>query len=224
MSEDTSRDKSVLEQFPQPGQLVPAPADSGWWFTVAAYAVCILAIAFAPDISGSAARRVIAAALLMAGSFALVWGARWTIFRCHHLRTRWEKGRLYDRVYDVAAEGHRQLDVSQSLVRRFLSAMPSHTEITVSVLGGEVFLEFPKKGKRSLPAVGRALSLLDCENGIVLGTFEVTHSDGNVCQAKSAGKLDPVFRGYALSTNARFLPTHMALFALPDADEDESDE
>ncbi len=60
------------------------------------------------------------------------------------------------------------LDASEGLIRRMLSQWPSYSEISLSVFGGQVLLEFAKKGKRALPPVGSILSLFDCEGGAIL--------------------------------------------------------
>jgi hypothetical protein len=183
--------------------------------------VAILAIAFAPDLGGTSLRRALQAIGLMAGSFAVVWITRWIGSRCERLWTRWIKGFHYDQVYEIAAQNRRELEASQGLIRRVLAELPSYTDLSVSVFAGRILLEFPKKGKRALPAVGRLLSLFDCEGGAELGTFEVTSSDGKLCHAEERGDLDAVFAGYTRSSNARFLPEHMALFTLEQDGPDE---
>lgn len=212
-------ERKSLDKMPEPGANFPMPSDSGWWFTVAAYAAAILAVAFAPELAGSGWYRILAAIVLTAGSFGLVWSIRWVLSRSHGLRARWRKGLDYDELYEIAAENGRNFEASQRLIRRMLSIMPSHTEISVSVLAGQVLLEFSKRGRRTLPQVGRVLHLIDLEGGLVLGTFEITLNDGQNCQASDRGDLDAIFRGYAQNTSAKFLPRNLALVVLPQQDD-----
>lgn len=206
----------ALADFPEPSDAHRKPAGSAWWFTIAAYVFAILIVAFAPELGDSRSKKLAWSAVLAVTSFLLVWVVQWVIFRCHRLLARWSKGCHYDGLYEFAAARGRKLDASQQLIRRLLRGSHSFTGISASVYQKEIVLEFPKKGRKALPAVGALLELVDYEGGSVVGTFEITQSDGKQCQATGRGDIDPLFHGYAIKANAKFLPANMALFMIPE--------
>gem|GEM_PF-3689384 len=207
---------SDLSELPEPGAEAVAPKGSAWWFTTAAYVLGALGMTFGPGGEGGRIQRALFAGLLMLASLAVVWCLLWISSRSRWFWTRWRKGKYYDTLYEIAALQKRGFEANQSLIRRFLSAVPTYGRISHSVYRGRVLLEVPKSGRRALPVVGQAFTLFDSQSGESLGTFEVTSSDGELSQLQDCGDVDPLFAGYAHSANATRTPEHMILVRLPE--------
>src|SRR5258706_7288541 len=129
---DLLPDNRTLADFPEPGSKPPILRDSGWWFTVSAYVIGVLIVVAGPALGGTALWRGIAALILFAASFGLVWLVRYMLSRCVKVRTRWSHGGHYAGIYEVAARHKRELEASQSLIRRMLSQLPCFANISLS--------------------------------------------------------------------------------------------